>query len=184
MVFDIDEINMTAQMDKIIPVPLSITRSNVEFDKQNNCIYAMCANIKDNEIKSRAKILGYNYSTGKCITNISFNNDFFTAKFIDFNLKSIKSTLEEEDKPYCIGRLHSPVAVKNLPDGFNEDNLMSAVFLKRNLYFHFVEIYYRYIVKTILSKKYFYIMMTIFLYNILMIQNSLLKFLKTSIIPF
>lgn len=135
MVFTIDETNMSAHMDKFIPVPLSITRSNVEFDEQNNCIYAMCANIKDEEIKSRAKILGYNYSTNECVTDISCNNDFFVAKFLDFDLSTIRSTTEEEDAPLYIGKLYSPVAIEKLPGNFDKDNLLPANILKKRLSF-------------------------------------------------
>lgn len=114
MVFTIDETNMTAKMDKFIPVPLSITRSNVEFDKENNCIYAMCANIKDDDVNSRAKIMGFDYSTNECITDISCTNDYFIAKFIDFNLGNIKNTATE-DTPVFIGELYGPVLSESLP---------------------------------------------------------------------
>jgi hypothetical protein len=45
MVFTINEKEMSVEMNQCITVPLSITRSNVEFDKTTNSIYAMCANI-------------------------------------------------------------------------------------------------------------------------------------------
>lgn len=130
MVFTINETNMSAHMDKFIPVPLSITRSNVEFDQKNNCIYAMCANIKDDEIKSRAKILGYNYDTNECVTDISCENDFFVAKFLDFNLADITSTVKEEGKPLYIGRLYGP-ASGSLPPGFSQDNLLPGNIKKK-----------------------------------------------------
>lgn len=133
MVFTIDETNMTAKMDKFIPVPLSITRSNVEFDKENNCIYAMCANIKDEEIDSRAKIMGFDYDTNECITDISCTNDYFIAKFIDFNLENIKSTFEE-DIPVCSGKLYEPVLSDALPENFNTEKYLTDEF-KKDLHF-------------------------------------------------
>lgn len=54
MVFTINEKEMSVEMDQCITAPLSITRSNVEFEKKTNSIYAMCANIKDEETDSRA----------------------------------------------------------------------------------------------------------------------------------
>ncbi len=134
MVFTIDETNMEVQIDKVIPVPPSITRSNIEFDQKNNCIYAMCANMKDEEVKDHAKILGYNYSTNECITDISLNNDFFIAKLLNFNLSNIKNTFKKDNIPLYIGKLYSPVAAKELPASFNKDNLLPAG-LKRKLVF-------------------------------------------------
>ncbi len=127
MVFTIDETNMTAKMDKFIPVPLSITRSNVEFDKENNCIYAMCANIKDDDVNSRAKIMGFDYSTNECITDISCTNDYFIAKFIDFNLGNIKNTATE-DTPVFIGELYGPVLSESLPENFNAEKYLTDEF--------------------------------------------------------
>ncbi len=115
MVFTINEKEMSVEMNQCITVPLSITRSNVEFDKTTNSIYAMCANIKDEEVDSRAKILGYNYNTGECITDISLNNDFFVAKFLDFNLQSVQNTCNE-DYPLYIGELYMPVKEKEIPE--------------------------------------------------------------------
>lgn len=129
MVFTIDEINMTAKMDKFIPVPLSITRSNVEFDKESNCIYAMCANIKDEEIDSRAKIMGFDYDTNECITDISCTNDYFIAKFIDFNLKSIQSTFNK-NIPICSGKLYEPVLSEGLPAKFDKEKCLTDEFKK------------------------------------------------------
>lgn len=121
MVFTINEKEMSVKMDLCITVPLSITRSNVEFDKKTNSIYAMCANIKDEEVDSRAKILGYNYNTSDCVTDISLNNDFFVAKFFDFKLQSVQSTCIE-DSPLCIGELYAPVKEKEMPAGYNGEN--------------------------------------------------------------
>lgn len=130
MVFTIDEINMSAHMDKFIPVPLSITRSNVEFDYKNNCIYAMCANLKDEETGSRARILGFDYNTNECVTDISFTNDFFIAGFLDFNLADIKSTAGSE-MPLCAGSLYKPVITDGLPEDFNKDNLLPVNMKKK-----------------------------------------------------
>lgn len=147
MVFTIDETNKTVKMDKYIPVPLSITRSNVEFDEENNCIYAMCANIKDEEVSSRAKIMGFDYSTNECITDISCTNDFFIAKFMDFNLKSIKSTTTENLSIYA-GELYAPVLVpEGLPEKFDTERYITDEF-KKIYILTFMEIYYRYYVKT------------------------------------
>ena len=123
MVFTINEKEMSVEMNQCITVPLSITRSNVEFDKTTNSIYAMCANIKDEEVDSRAKILGYNYNTGECITDISLNNDFFVAKFLDFNLQSVQNTCNE-DYPLYIGELYMPVKEKEIPEDYNEGNYL------------------------------------------------------------
>jgi len=123
MVFTINEKEMSVEMNQCITVPLSITRSNVEFDKTTNSIYAMCANIKDEEVDSRAKILGYNYNTGECVTDISLNNDFFIAKFLDFNLESVQNTCTE-DSPLYIGELYMPVKEKEIPKGYNEGNYL------------------------------------------------------------
>jgi len=123
MVFTIDEVNMAAHMDKFIPVPLSITRSNVEFDQKNNCIYAMCANVKDEETDCRARILGFDYNTNECVTDISCTNDFFVAKFLDFNLAGIKSTTSS-GMPVTSGSLYRPAATEGLPDGFDKDNFL------------------------------------------------------------
>ena len=125
MVFTIDEINMTAHMDKFIPVPLSITRSNVEFDQKNNCIYAMCANVKDEETDCRARILGFDYNTNECVTDISCTNDFFVAKFLDFNLAGIKSTTSSK-MPVTSGSLYQPAATEGLPDGFDKNNFLPS----------------------------------------------------------
>ena len=121
---------MSAHMDKFIPVPLSITRSNVEFDQKNNCIYAMCANINDEETDSRAKILGFDYNTNECVTDISCANDFFVANFMDFNLADIKSTTNSE-MPVASGSLYQPVTTDGLPDGFNKDRLLPANMKKK-----------------------------------------------------
>lgn len=123
MVFTINEKEMSVEMNQCITVPLSITRSNVEFDKTTNSIYAMCANIKDEEVDSHAKILGYNYNTGECITDISLNNDFFVAKFLDFNLQSVQNTCNE-DYPLYIGELYMPVKEKEIPEDYNEGNYL------------------------------------------------------------
>lgn len=123
MVFTINEKEMSVEMNQCITVPLSITRSNVEFDKTTNSIYAMCANIKDEEVDSRAKILGYNYNTGECITDISLNNDFFVAKFLDFNLQSVQNTCNE-DYPLYIGELYMPVKEKEIPEDYNKENYL------------------------------------------------------------
>ncbi len=133
MVFTINEKEMSVEMNQCITVPLSITRSNVEFDKTTNSIYAMCANIKDEEVDSRAKILGYNYNTGECITDISLNNDFFVAKFLDFNLQSVQNTCNE-DYPLYIGELYMPVKEKEIPEDYNEGNYLPDE-IKKNLNF-------------------------------------------------
>ena len=130
MVFTIDQINLSAHMDKFIPVPLSITRSNVGFDQKNNCIYAMCANIKDEETDSRAKILGFDYNTNECVTDISCANDFFVANFLDFNLADIKSTTNSE-MPIAAGTLYQPVAMDSIPDSFDKDKLLPANMRKK-----------------------------------------------------
>lgn len=70
--------------------------------------------------QTAVQILGYNYSTGECITDISLNNDFFVAKFLDFNLKSVQSTCME-NSPLYIGRLYMPVKEKEIPEGYNEE---------------------------------------------------------------
>jgi len=128
-VFTIDETDMSVKMDKFIPVPLSITRSNVEFCKENNTIYGMCANIKDEETNCRAKIIGYDYDTNECVTDISCNNDFFIAKFIDFDLGSVQSSLIE-DKPLCAGSLYPPVPAESLPENFNKETYLPEEYHK------------------------------------------------------
>ncbi len=119
MIFTIDEKNYTVTMDKCIPVPLSITRSNIELDIQNRRIYAMCANIKDDKISCRAKILGFDYDTEECICDISCENDFFIAKFVEPDLKTIQSSINNKT-PLCLGELYKPEKADKMPDDFSK----------------------------------------------------------------
>lgn len=107
MIFTVDEIAGTVNMDTRIEVTQSATRSNIEYDEENNIIYAMCANIKSIEHNFRAAIQAFDLNTDRCVNSIWCLNDFFIAGSFELNMKSVINPVYPESM--WAGELYKPV---------------------------------------------------------------------------
>ena len=94
MFFTIDEKNMTVTQDKYIPVPLSVTRSNEEYDTKTGKVFAMCANLKPPIDGYNGKIYEIDYNTGEITNEFSSELDYFSAHSIEFNINDMAKPLD------------------------------------------------------------------------------------------
>lgn len=75
--YTIDEINRTVTQDARFQTPLSVTRSNSEYEPDGQLVKAMCAHFKPPVDGYDAKIYEFDYNTKECINEISCVTDFF-----------------------------------------------------------------------------------------------------------
>ena len=122
MVYTIDENNMTVTQNKKIETELSITRSNLLFSKDHKSVYAMCGNLKNQTEDCRAKILEYDYSSGKCKNEIILKNDFFAGYFISFDIEDMSKDIHTHMEP-AVGELYQPEITDKLPVELNKSDL-------------------------------------------------------------
>ncbi len=115
MFFRIDEVNRTVTQEQCFQTPLSITRSNSEYDAKNRLVKAMCAHFKPPIDGYSAKIYEYNYDTKECINEISCVTDFFTAHTFDFNIEDMAKPIVSDGK-VIVGSLVPPYKADKKPD--------------------------------------------------------------------
>lgn len=113
--YTIDEKNRTVTQDARFQTPLSITRSNSEYDADKKVVKAMCAHFKPPIDGYDAKIYEFDYVTKECINEISCITDFFSAHTFDFNIPAMAKPVPIEDG-MMLGQLVSPVCLENIPD--------------------------------------------------------------------
>jgi len=127
--YTIDEKKRTVTQDARFQTPLSITRSNSEFDAENNVVKAMCAHFKPPVDGYCAKIYEFDYNTKECINEISCVTDFFTAHTFDFNVPAMSEPVPiEEDM--MLGSLVPPVKVEGSPGSLGKALVMPSEVLK------------------------------------------------------
>lgn len=115
MFFTIDEVNKTVKQDNCFQTPLSITRSNSEYEPDKKLVKAMCAHFKPPVDGYNAKIYEFDYDTKECINEISCVTDFFTAHTFDFNIADMAKPLPRDEK-MMLGTLVAPVKLDKLPE--------------------------------------------------------------------
>lgn len=121
-IFEIDENEMSVKMTHSLDVPMSATRSNIdaELTDNTNIIYGMSANLEKAYAPYRSCITGFDFDTNKLITQIYAKNDFFCAKFIDFepekNMPDTNSKFTSMENNYIRGSLSDLVNIRTLPD--------------------------------------------------------------------
>ncbi len=113
--YTVDEKKRTVRQDKIFQTPLSITRSNSEYDADGRLVKAMCAHFKPPIDGYSAKIFEFDYDTGECTNEISCVTDFFAAHTFDFNIKDMSKPIPAE-LPVMLGSLPPPVKLDAEPD--------------------------------------------------------------------
>ena len=94
MFFAIDEKEMTVTQEKYIPIPLSVTRSNEEYDTETGKVLAMCANLKPPIDDYNGKIYEIDYNSGDILNEFSSKLDYFSAHSIDFNIIDMAKPLD------------------------------------------------------------------------------------------
>ena len=113
--YTVDEKKRTVKQDNRFETPLSVTRSNSEYNPGSNTVLAMCAHFKPPVDGYNAKVYEFDYSTGECINEISCLTDYFSAHTFDFNIQSMAQPL-----PYDIdmmpGELAQPVCLEEMPE--------------------------------------------------------------------
>lgn len=112
--YTIDEKNRTVKQDARFQTPLSVTRSNSEYDSERKIVKAMCAHFKPQIDGYDAKIYEFDYNTKECINEISCVTDFFSAHTIDFNIPSMAKPIPIE-KSMMLGELAKPVRLESFP---------------------------------------------------------------------
>lgn len=112
--YTIDEKNRTVTQDARFETPLSITRSNSEYDADKKIVTAMCAHFKPPIDGYEAKIYEFDYNTKECINEISCLTDFFSAHTCDFNIPAMAEPVPIEEK-MMLGSLIPPVCLKDIP---------------------------------------------------------------------
>lgn len=131
--FTIDEKNKTVSMDNRFPVPLSITRSNIEYSPQKNIVTAMCGNLKPNIDDFSGKIIEFDYTTKKRLNEFSFHTDFFSAHSITFPITALSTPLADKHSIFR-GTLKSPEKISILPEKVKNAETMSED-VSKNLVF-------------------------------------------------
>ena len=119
MFFTIDEKNMTVTQDKYIPVPLSVTRSNEEYDTKTGKVFAMCANLKPPIDGYNGKIYEIDYNTGEITNEFSSELDYFSAHSIEFNINDMAKPLDFS-KDMVVGELYAPVKAEGNAEDFTK----------------------------------------------------------------
>ncbi len=94
MFFAIDEKEMTVTQEKYLPIPLSVTRSNEEYDTETGKVLAMCANLKPPIDDYNGKIYEIDYNSGEILNEFSSKLDYFSAHSIDFNIIDMAKPLD------------------------------------------------------------------------------------------
>lgn len=112
--YTIDEKKRTVTQDARFQTPLSITRSNSEYDPEKNTVKAMCAHFKPPIDGYDAKIYEFDYNTKECVNEISCVTDFFSAHTFDFNIPAMAKPLPIEES-MMLGNLVPPVRLKSIP---------------------------------------------------------------------
>jgi len=113
--YTVDEKNRTVRQDKRFETPLSITRSNSEYNPESNTVLAMCAHFKPPVDGYNAKVYEFDYNTGECINEISCLADYFSAHTFDFNIQSMAQPLQL-DMDMMPGELAQPVCLEEMPE--------------------------------------------------------------------
>ena len=119
MFFTIDEKNMTVRQDKYISVPLSVTRSNEEYDTKTGKVFAMCANLKPPIDGYNGKIYEIDYNTGEITNEFSSELDYFSAHSIEFNINDMAKPLDFS-KDMVVGELYAPVKAEGNAEDFTK----------------------------------------------------------------
>ena len=113
--YTIDEKKKTVSMDNRFPVPLSITRSNIEYIPEKNVVTAMCGNLKPHINDFSGKIIEFDYTTKECLNEFSFHTDFFSAHTITFPITALSTPLSDKHSIFR-GQLKSPEKISILPE--------------------------------------------------------------------
>ena len=124
MFFAIDEKEMTVAQENYLPIPLSVTRSNEEYDTETGKVLAMCANLKPPIDDYNGKIYEIDYNSGKILNEFSSKLDYFSAHSIDFNIIDMSKPLDLS-KDMVIGELYEPERTDTNPEQFL--NMLSLV---------------------------------------------------------
>lgn len=121
--YTVDEKKRTVRQDNRFETPLSITRSNSEYDPQDRIVRAMCAHFKPPVDGYNAKIYEFDYDTKECINEISCVTDYFSAHTFDFNIPAMSKPLPEGDM--MLGSLVPPVKLENMPYELEKAEVMT-----------------------------------------------------------
>ncbi len=121
--YTVDEKKRTVRQDNRFETPLSITRSNSEYDPDNRIVRAMCAHFKPPVDGYNAKIYEFNYDTKECINEISCVTDYFSAHTFDFNIPAMSKPLPEGNM--MLGSLVSPIKLENMPYELEKAEIMT-----------------------------------------------------------
>lgn len=121
--YTIDEKKRTVRQDNRFETPLSITRSNSEYDPDNRVVRAMCAHFKPPVDGYNAKIYEFDYDTKECINEISCVTDYFSAHTFDFNIPAMSKPLPEGNM--MLGSLVPPVKLENMPYELEKAEIMT-----------------------------------------------------------
>lgn len=119
MVFEIDEKNRTFKQLKVFNTPLSVTRSNMEYEYGRGRVLVNCANFKPEVDGYKGRVYEIDYKTGKHLNEFSCVTDFFAAHMVDFNLKDMSEPINLSSKPFR-GSLTEPSESAERPEGLEE----------------------------------------------------------------
>lgn len=124
MFFAIDEKEMTVMQEQYLPIPLSVTRSNEEYDAETGKVLAMCANLKPPIDDYNGKIYEIDYNSGEILNEFSSKLDYFSAHSVEFNIADMAKPLDLSND-MIVGELCEPVREDTNSEQFK--NMLSFI---------------------------------------------------------
>ena len=94
--------------EQYLPIPLSVTRSNEEYDAETGKVLAMCANLKPPIDDYNGKIYEIDYNSGEILNEFSSKLDYFSAHSVEFNIADMAKPLDLSND-MIVGELCEPV---------------------------------------------------------------------------
>lgn len=117
-IYEVNENDFTVKMIKRYTAPLTITRSNAFRTDDGRRMVAGCANIVPPKDGYSARVIEYDYDSGKKIRDLGLKKDFFAIHPMEFCVSEMAKPMGEKGGELVIGKLYGPERADKLPEEF------------------------------------------------------------------
>lgn len=118
-IYEVNEKDFTVKLLKRYKAPLTITRSNAFIADESKRVVTGCANIVPPEDGYPARIIEYDYESGKKVRDLGVNKDFFAIHPFEFNIEELAKPMKNDGKELVVGKLYETKKLEKLPKEIN-----------------------------------------------------------------